>query len=202
MFEPTNTPKAERRPARWDDIPVVAAILAEAFRDDPVTNWLLRGPRATGALFAAMIRHVYLPAGRVELLGDDGAAAWLPHDAPKHLPILARLRLMVLVTMAGGFGVIGRVAALEKAMAAQRPDKPHFYLFAIGVRHRAQGQGLGGRLIDPVLAACDERGDAVYLENSNPANHRFYASRGFETLSVFRPAERAPSLEAMWRNPR
>jgi GNAT superfamily N-acetyltransferase len=181
---------------------MLAAILADAFREDPVVNWAFPGPRATGAVFAAMMRHVYLPAGRVELLGDDGAAAWLTHDAPKDLPILARLRLMALVTMAGGFGVMGRVTALEKAMAARRPDKPHLYLFAIGVRQRARGRGLGGRLMDPVLAACDARGDAVYLENSNPANHRFYASRGFETRSVFQAAKGAPSLEAMWRNPR
>jgi ribosomal protein S18 acetylase RimI-like enzyme len=202
MVEPTNTSTAKLRPARCNDIPLLAAILAEAFRDDPLVNWMLNGPRATGAVFAAMLRHVYLPAGRVELLGSEGAAAWLPHDAPRDLPMLVRLRLMVLATMTGGFGVVGRVAALEKAMVTQRPDTPHLYLFAIGVRRRARGLGLGGRLMDPVLAACDERGEAVYLENSNPANHGFYASRGFETLSVFQAARGAPDVEAMWRKPR
>lgn len=174
-------------------------ILSEAFRNDPVMNWVLGGPNAISAVFGTMIRHVYLPRGRSYLIGDEGATLWLDHDANKSIPPLAGLGLMARAVLAGGPGVPTRASAVEAAMTAHKPDTPHLYLFSIGVRDRARGQGIGAALMDSVLADCDARGQSVYLENSNPPNHAFYASRGFETQSVFHASEGAPPLEAMWR---
>lgn len=195
-------PDAGLHRAGPDEAGRLAAILSEAFRADPVMSWTLGGPAAIPALFRTLIRHVYLPGGRADIIGDEGATLWLPHDAPKTLPVLAGLGLMARAILAGGPGIPARISALGKAMAAHRPDAPHLYLFAIGVRERARGRGVAGRLMDPVLADCDARGEAVYLENSNPANQGFYRSRGFETRSLFHAREDAPPLEAMWRVPR
>lgn len=179
----------------------LASVLAEAFRDDPVMNWVFGGPRAIPALFRMVIRHVYLPHGRAFLIGGEGATLWAPSDIAPHVPRTAMLALMARAVLFDGTGVLKRVSALQEAMSQHKPEAAHLYLFAIGVRRGARGEGLGGQLLDPVLAECDARGEAVYLENSNPRNHRFYASRGFETQAIFHAKEGAPPMEAMWRAP-
>lgn len=193
---------SQLRKASPGDAAQLASVLSEAFRDDPVMNWVFGSPRPIPALFRMVIRHVYLPHGRTYLLGDEGATLWTPHDAAPDVPGTAMFTLMSRAVLFGGPGVFRRISALQAAMAQHKPADPHLYLFAIGVRASGRGQGIGGRLLDPVLDECDGHGQAVYLENSNPRNHRFYASRGFETQAVFHAADGAPPMEAMWRRPK
>lgn len=194
--------KPSLRRAGPGDARRLTSVLSDAFREDPVMTWAVGGTRAIPALFSTLVRHVYLPHGESYLIGEDGAALWLGHDGEASLPPLAGLALMARMLLAGGPVILKRQTALIKAMKAHKPAVPHLYLFAIGVRGRARGEGLGGALLDPVLAASDAAGRAVYLENSNLANHPFYASRGFETHTVFQATEDAPPLEAMWREAR
>lgn len=88
------------------------------------------------------------------------------------------------------------------AMDAQHPEFPHAYLFSIGVRPSAQGKGLGRKLIQPMLDACDREGVRAYLENSNPANTGFYNSCGFEQFGApIQPEPESPPLVPMLREP-
>lgn len=199
MTNPSSKPDLTH--ASTADADLLVDILTEAFSSDPVMNWVLRKPAGIRAVFRTMIRHVYLPRGVAYRVGEEGATLWLPHDADKSVPSLASLGLMARAVLAGGPGVAGRASATEAVMAKHKPREPHLYLFSIGVRDRSRGQGLGGALLDPILAECDAKGQAVYLENSNPPNHAFYASRGFQTREIFYAAEGAPPLEAMWRVP-
>ena len=88
------------------------------------------------------------------------------------------------------------------ARATHHPAEPHAYLFTVGVASAGRGRGLGRRLLKPVLAACDRSGTMAYLENSNPANRRFYNSLGFERVELFHATPESPPLEAMQRAPR
>jgi GNAT superfamily N-acetyltransferase len=87
-------------------------------------------------------------------------------------------------------------------MARHHPTFAHVYLFTIGVRPNARGQGHGRTLIQPVLNACDRAGLPAYLENSNPANSGFDGSCGFERATMIEVASGAPPLEAMVRQPK
>tara|TARA_R110002073_G_scaffold275526_2_gene439245 strand:+ start:3212 stop:3562 length:351 start_codon:yes stop_codon:yes gene_type:complete len=104
--------------------------------------------------------------------------------------------------LTGGPRTLIRVLAADAAIAAQKPQTPHIYLFSIAVRPGRQGHGLGRQLMLPMLAACDRAHQSAYLESSNPANHGFYASLGFETVGEIRLGPGAPSLTPMWREPR
>ena len=46
-----------------------------------------------------------------------------------------------------------------------------------------QGQGIGGRLIQPVLVQADKDGMPCYLETQTESNVAFYQRRGFEVIS-------------------
>jgi ribosomal protein S18 acetylase RimI-like enzyme len=60
---------------------------------------------------------------------------------------------------------------------------PHWYLWALGVEPARQGQGIGSRLIAPVLAQADREGLPCYLETETAGNVAFYQKQGFYVVS-------------------
>jgi len=64
------------------------------------------------------------------------------------------------------------------------PDEAH--VATIGVTGSRQGQGIGGRLLDALLAEADRRSPVVLLEvrASDEATQGLYARRGFAPIGV------------------
>jgi len=62
-------------------------------------------------------------------------------------------------------------------------DKPHWYLWVLGVAPDSQGKGIGSRLIQPVLDCSDKEQISCYLETETERNVAFYEKRGFEVVS-------------------
>ena len=186
-----------------EQVAALGAITADAFRDDPFNRWLFGGFDPMHRTFTNLARHVYAPNGLCQILQDEGqalaAAMWLlPGDKPDATSAgMARTYWGLFAS--GGLGALKRGKAAGDAMAAHHPAEPHVYLFTVGVTGAGRGRGLGRRLITPVLEACDRTGTMVYLENSNPANHPFYASLGFERVELFHARPDSPPLEAMRR---
>ena len=184
------------------DSALLGDITAHAFRDDPVNDWIFGSEAAMRPTFRTLARHVYTQRGYCCLAGDDAAAMWLGPGGNKELPVHAVPGLAASLLLTGGPRTVMRTLAADATLARHKPHTPYVYLFSIAVPPGRQGQGLGRRLMLPVLTACDRARHPAYLESSNPANHGFYASLGFETVGEIRIAPDAPPLEAMWREPR
>ena len=187
------------RPATSADIPVLADTLARAFDDDPLAEF--SHPRAT----SRRRRLAFFFTGRLRTLVpeelcfcDDerrGAALWAPPDRWK--PGAAeQLRLVRLLNLRAPF-VIAGFTRMEKL----HPHAPHLYLSTLGVSPDAQGQGLGSRLMAPMLERCDREGVPAYLESSKERNVAFYGRHGFGVTHEMR-FPRGPKLWLMWRDPR
>lgn len=188
------------QPSDWKR---VADITAEAFRNDPVSRWVFGTPRGIRSAFRVLARTLYGPHGISYLApAQQGATMWLPSGAPSGMGPLAQLSLAAGLLRYGGSGAVKRALAAGEAMDAHHPKTPHIYLFTIGVTEAGRGKGMGRQLMAPMLEACDADGWPVYLENSNPANHGFYARQGFERREIFHVGPDSPPLEAMWRDPR
>ncbi len=189
-----------------ESVPMLAAITADAFRDDPFNRWLFGGFDPMQRTFANLARHVYAPNGLCQMLSEDGedraAAMWLMPGDKADAPLAGTLQTYWGLLASGGLGALKRGKAAGDAMAKHHPRQPHAYLFTIGVASTGRGRGLGRRLVQPVLDACDRTGTMAYLENSNPANRRFYASLGFERVELFHATPDSPPLEPMQRLPR
>jgi ribosomal protein S18 acetylase RimI-like enzyme len=184
------------------DAGVIAQITADAFRDDPFNQWLFGSYAGMAGVFAALARHVYTGRGFCYRLGDVGAAMWMLPGGDLEPPLMALPALYRAVLLRSSRGAKRRTDLTVAAMTRAHPTFPHAYLFTIGVRPQARGQGHGRTLIKPVLDACDRAGLPAYLENSNPANCGFYGSCGFERQELIDVAADAPPLEAMLRQPR
>ena len=190
-------------PADRKDGGLIGDITADAFRADPFNLWLFGRYPGIRALFRLQAKRIYVPRGYCYRAGDEGACMWMMPGGDSSFNAGDYRRFAFWTLLTSGPAAIERGMKTGAAMEERHPAFPHAYLFSIGVRPRAQGTGLGRRLIAPVLEACDRTGTRAYLENSNPANTGFYASCGFEPLGeAIHPTENSPPLQPMVREPR
>jgi len=192
------------RLARPDEAEVLGATLADALVDDPVFRWLIRAsPRRDQRLhsFFTAMSSSYLQAGKPAYLADEdaGAALWSDPGAKWQLQSdLGQVRAIL-----GSFGPsrVVRAVRTQIQLSKLHPSEPHWYLGYLGVRGSRQGQGLGGALLDEVLARADDARSPAYLESSNTRNLTLYRRRGFEIVEEIRLLGDGPSVWRMWRSP-
>ncbi|MDG5748561.1 GNAT family N-acetyltransferase [Qipengyuania sp. XHP0207] len=181
----------------------LGSVTADAFRDDPFNAWLFGNFAGIEHLFHLQARRIYSRRGYCYTAGDDGACMWMMPGGDGSFSRLDYLAFALPTLFKSGRDAVKRGILTGKAMEARHPTFEHAYLFSIGVRQSARGRGLGRRLIQPVLDACDRTGTAAYLENSNVANEGFYRSCGFEQLGEpIYPEPDSPPLVPMVRKPR
>ena len=180
-------------------------MLARAFFDDPVQEWLFPAERTrlrrAGALFRS---SVLLTAGRRgEVLTTDGlhgAAVWAaPGRWRQGAGDLARSLHLVLPAMR--LRALPGLRFLQTIEHAHPDDAPHWYLAVLGTDPVHQGRGVGSALLAPVLERCDAEGVPAYLESSKERNIPFYRRHGFEVTSTITHRD-APPVWGMWREPR
>jgi GNAT superfamily N-acetyltransferase len=189
------------RTATLDDVGHTAAVLADAFHDDPVFRYLFPDdadrPRLSQAMFAMLGQHVFIPLGESLVFGES-AAYWEPPGAQAENAFWADHGEAFVAALEGQ---VERVAALGAVTAEHHPSDPCWYLSLLGVRPAATGRGLGGRLLAHKLEQIDAVGGATYLEATSPRNRALYERHGFVLLEEFAP-EGGPTMFAMWREPR
>jgi len=170
------------------ELPDAAAVLAEAFLEDPVMREI-RPPRSHVArtaelskLFLTLIRTIppRYRAVDVATLGDTvvGAAFW---ESPKPHPGGTISFVRQIPALLGVLGARGAVRAAQHLQHLQsaRPAAPHWYLAEIGVSASARGTGVGGALLTHALERVDKARSGAYLESSTPQNRRLYRRHGF-----------------------
>ena len=195
----------EVRTAAADEVPKVAASLADAFINDPVFTFLrpghLRQEARLRAMLAVEIELYVLPNGGTvwTTSGYDGAVAALPPDAwemPKSATGKETLKWM------WAFGTrLPRAIRVQRAMAKRHLREPHFYVRTVGVRTALQGQGVGSMLMQPTLAKADSAGLPTYIEASSERSAALYERLGFVRMGVFDLPEGGPPVWPMRRPP-
>ena len=190
------------RPARREDFRPLAAMLARAFYDDPVTAWFYPNARRrmvhARRFFSIRLRQLADQELIFTTEDHSGAALWtLPERWREDL----RQSLMLLPMLPVLLPRIVRSTRAVREIERHHPVLPHYYLSVIGTDPDQQGGGIGSALLGPVLSRCDSDGVAAYLECSKESNVSFYARHGFTvTDKVHLPA--GPPLWFMWREPR
>lgn len=167
-------------------------VLAKAFQDDPAYTQLFPNLderlHSLRRLWGGVLKHclVYGEVHTTSLV--NSAAGWL---SPGNVEVTFWQMLRT------GFALQRAVMRFEKNARDRFLEvldyldgvhkdvikRPHWYLWVLGVDPSFQGQGIGGKLIEPVLARSDDEGVPCYLEAMTERNVAFYKKREFEVVS-------------------
>jgi GNAT superfamily N-acetyltransferase len=186
------------------------AMLGRAFFDDPMMAYIMpddaKRPKpltwfmTASARYAQRYGEVYTTEGQPE-----GAACWLPPGEHKVSPLrmvqvglLAAPFRMGITSFRRFLTVVNHVEHLHDRDMAER----HWYLMVLGVDPPRQGRGVGGTLIQPILARADAEHLPCYLETMKPRNVPFYERHGFQVLVEDDIPKGGPHFWTMKRPPR
>jgi ribosomal protein S18 acetylase RimI-like enzyme len=196
-------PRMEVRPARGEEVPQLATMLARAFHDDPLTSWFLRSeakrPKYARRFFAWQLHRLLCQEQVVTAADGSGAALWALPGRWRESTWQA-LRLFVSLVPALGRHIPVAARGIE-SVEKRHPEDPHLYLAVLGTDPSAQGRGIGSSLMRPGLELCDREGLPAYLESSKERNLAFYARFGFRVTEEVRMPGDGPSVWLMWRDP-
>ena len=185
----------------------LAITYARGFADDPFLQWMLGGAGhdTSEALWRYSLARLDT-SSEVHAMEDSSGSAWwvapvgLRSDipAPDSFDADAYWQILAAATTDEHVAKVRNFIAEMRAMA---PDEPVWYLGAIAVDPSAQGQGIGTRLMAPMVARCDRTGTPAWLESTNPRNHMFYVRQGFEAVETIAPTD-GPPVTGFRRPPR
>ena len=190
-----------------DELMAVAADLADAFTDDIMLNWFFRTDakkaEAHQRFFRLIVSLADRQGGRIERPASGGAAAvWMPFEAVGPMSLTDELRSLPTMLHATGLSRFVRLFSLREDMDKHHPmDRPHAYLWFLGVTREAQGHGVGSRLLKVATGRLDGMAQPAYLETQTERNLALYRRHGFKVISEHRPRPDAPLLWSMWRDP-
>jgi ribosomal protein S18 acetylase RimI-like enzyme len=166
-----------------------------------------RRARVLSAVFTGIARDAARLGSAYGAIGDDGeahgVALWLaagkfPWSATRQARG-AGWMLSVLLADPRSFRRFMQTGANG---ARAHPDYPHWYLESMGVDPALQRQGVGARLLEPVLKSADRDRIDCYLETADPRNAAYYARHGFEVVDeALQLVPGGPPHVAMRRRP-
>ena len=184
----TDRPASSPRPATPADTPAVRRALCRAFAEDELFVWYQPDPELRQRLLAALFGYLghLLPGTEVTHDGPavTGAAVWA---APgRWLPsrprqILALPRLLAAAGRGNWRALSERAAVAERAFARAHPERPHWYLAALGIDPDVHGGGRGSALVHSGIARAARDGVPAYLECLADLVP-FYERHGFRTV--------------------
>jgi ribosomal protein S18 acetylase RimI-like enzyme len=124
-----------------------------------------------------------------------GTALWLPPDTlPDEKDVFQHFeQTLDPLTTKIAFAVLNQ-------MGIYHPEEPHWYLAFIGVDVSHQGQGIGSKLLKPMIDKFDREECPAYLESTNAANIPLYERFGFSLVGRIEVND-CPPLFPMVRRP-
>ena len=169
---------------------LASEVMGEAFHNDPLWKYLIpdetRRAQAVSLSMNILVRYSLLYGKIYTTPPLDGVACWLPPgETTPSFNRLVRIGVRSAPFQLGWTG-FRRYMAIENYCGKIHKNivpGTHWYLWGLGVKHARQGLGIGGMLMQPVLAQPDIDRLPCYLETMNEKNVPFYEKHGFRVVS-------------------
>jgi len=183
-------------------------VMGEAFHNDPLWKYLvpdeIRRALVVPLAMNILVRYSLLYGKIYTTSTLDGVACWLPPgETTPSFSQLVRIGIRSAPFQLGWTG-FRRYMSVEnyggKIHKSIAPGK-HWYLWGLGVKPSRQGLGIGGMLIQPVLALADIDRLPCYLETMNEKNVPFYEKHGFRVVNEGVVPRHKLGVWAMLREP-
>ncbi len=163
-----------------------ATVLTDAFMEDPVSLSVFtsrkRRYRPLMWLHQKVIKYCLLYGVIHTLPAVEGVACWLPPGNagfPAARIIRSGLWALPLRFGAADYRRFNSLLSIAEEIRRRIAPDPDWYLWLLGIETGLQGQGVGGRLISPILHRADRENQYCYLETEKEENIRFYERHGF-----------------------
>jgi ribosomal protein S18 acetylase RimI-like enzyme len=185
-------------------VAAVREVLAAAFVDDPMLQWIfpdaVQHTPATAAWLGVFV-EAYAAAAVTDVIAADGLATagvalWRCTTEP--LPFSPAPSVGGLMAAFLGVERATQLGEGLGAFAANKPAPPFHYLQFLAVHPSRQGHGLGRQLVLHGQQRAAEAGVGVYLESTNPRNLPFYRSCGFREIGRFELLPAGPPAFRLW----
>ncbi len=184
-------------------------VMGEAFLNDPMWRYLVpdeaRRARVVSLSMNILVRYSLLYGEIYTTPTLDGVACWLrPGQTTPLFSRLVRIGISSAPLQLGWTGLRRYIAVENYCGEVHKRVVPgrHWYLWGLGVKPSRQGQGIGGMLMQPVLARADVDHLPCYLETTNERNVPFYEKHGFNVVSDGEVPRHGLHVWAMLREPR
>jgi predicted GNAT family acetyltransferase len=203
-MSPALTP-IEIRTTAADAVPKLAAVLSDAFINDPVYTWMLPNTLRLQArlrtMFGAEMEQYVIPNGGTIWTTSDhaGAVCELPPGGWEMPTSMTGTQALKWVRAFGKR--LPLAIKVQKAMEERHLHEPHFYIRVVGVRTALQGQGLGSALMRPTLERADSSGLPAYIEASSERSAALYERLGFVHTEVLELPKGGPPVWLMREPP-
>jgi catechol 2,3-dioxygenase-like lactoylglutathione lyase family enzyme/ribosomal protein S18 acetylase RimI-like enzyme len=172
------------------ELPAAAAVLGRGMRDNPLPVRVFgedpaRREASLERFFLPVLRTVarkgiVLGGYRGESLVGVCAMAPPGHCQPT---ITEKLRIVPGVVAREGRRTLKQIVVWTGTWAKHDPPEAHWHLGPVAVDRVAQGQGIGGALLDAFSRRMDERRATAYLETDKQDNVRLYERQGFKVVT-------------------
>lgn len=188
-----------------DHGPQARTLIARAFADDPLVNWLFPPMEMSRDQRFDAIAIFYWPSvesyaaagtGHVAIEGDRvvGASLWGVPNTPSPQPSLPASSTVASLLLGEKLNAL--VSSMKDARATGTlPEGPYLHDLAVDEEHR--NSGIGGQLLEAGLDDFGAQGS--WLETTNPRNHSFHERFGFDTDGLHRIADTGVTMTRMVR---
>jgi hypothetical protein len=194
------------RPASRAETDAMAALLADAFFDDPLTRWITPDDTRRAAVLPGFFRVFLAMSYAFDAVrttaGRDAVLTFLPpggfEEVERHGEAYGHRFAQVLGEDADRLSAIGALQAERHPVG-----RPHYYMAFGAVAPEARGSRLLASLVGEVTSWADARGVGVYTEASSPGGRGACLRHGFAPAGdpIVLPDD-GPSLQPLWRDPR
>ena len=173
------------------DLAAAARVMAAAFSDDASIRYLLGGEKEGGSdwkYFLCVLKAVW---GKCVMLSGDEQMSCLLILFPPRLKAVPAIPFLLnggaALCRTFGAGLFLRSLNYEnncRAVKSRHVIAGTWYCMCFAVAPQRQGQGMGSRLIRPVLDVLERDGAPLYLETHKAVNVDIYRHFGFDTVGV------------------
>jgi ribosomal protein S18 acetylase RimI-like enzyme len=189
------------------DLDEITRTFAEAFAEDPLMQWMLRGGRGyefgLRAFFEFVLKAEGFPNHRVIRNAEGTAfAIWMPSDEYTVEPENSgKFAFWKFLLDSCSLWRIHRFYHASRLSESKSPDFQHYYLHFLCVRASSRGRNIGNGFVRDTLQLFDGLGVSTCLEVSNHRNLSFYGRLGYRVIGRFSYSEGCPEIIQLHRMP-